>query len=152
MVPQGSPISPLLFVIYVAPLHTVSLPRGITLSYVDDLSLTKASSSYRTNTRELQSAWIKLQRIGSSLHILFSIPKTELMHWRTTWDRSPKYTSPISLDDNLFFPLAHLKWLGFWFSPTLTTHHDFEQRFFESQSDLWLPPINFTPRHRPHRV
>jgi hypothetical protein len=46
---QGSLISPLLFVIYVAPLHTVLLPKGIKLSSVDDFALTKASNSYRTN-------------------------------------------------------------------------------------------------------
>jgi hypothetical protein len=48
-VPQCSPISPLLFVIYVAPLHSISLPRGITLSFVDDFALMKASNSYCSN-------------------------------------------------------------------------------------------------------
>jgi len=92
-VPQGAPISPLLFVIYVAPLHSVALPRGISLPYVNDFALTKAFFSYRTNTHLLQSAWVKLRKIGSSLHISFSIPKTELIHWRTPCDRSPKYNS-----------------------------------------------------------
>ena len=54
--PQGSPISPLLFVIYVSPLH-ISLPHGLVLSYVDDLALTTSSSSYRTNSRFLQAAF-----------------------------------------------------------------------------------------------
>src|SRR5260370_37197 len=65
-VPQGSPISPLLFVIYVAPLHAVPLQRGLTLSYVDDFALTKASQSYQSNVRHLQAAWVKLQNIGNS--------------------------------------------------------------------------------------
>jgi hypothetical protein len=131
-VPQGSPISPLLFVIYVAPLHSISLPRGITLSYVDDFALTKASNSYRSNIRHLQRAWVSLQRIGASLHITFSIPKTELLHWRTPCDRSTKYIGPISLDNHLFHPLDHVKWLGFWFSSTLTTHHHFQQRYVKA--------------------
>ena len=44
-VPQGSPISPLFFVIYVAPLHA---PDGMSfsLSYVNDFSPTVASTSY----------------------------------------------------------------------------------------------------------
>ena len=45
--PQGSPISPLLFVIYVFSLY-IDLLKGVSLSYVDDFSLTVASLSYRT--------------------------------------------------------------------------------------------------------
>lgn len=54
-VPQGSPISPQLFVIYVAPLH-ISIPRGIVFSYVDDFALTASSSSHRTNIQKVQPA------------------------------------------------------------------------------------------------
>src|SRR5205807_2712692 len=43
--PQGSPVSPLLFVIYVSCLH-ISIPRGVIFSYVDDFSVTVASGSY----------------------------------------------------------------------------------------------------------
>jgi len=50
--PQGSPISPLLFLLYVAPLH-MSIPRGLMVSYVDDFSITVASPSYRGNIRRL---------------------------------------------------------------------------------------------------
>ena len=46
---QGSPVSPLLFVIYVAPLH-IPLDWGLVLSYIDDFSL---SVSSRSNSRTL---------------------------------------------------------------------------------------------------
>jgi hypothetical protein len=62
---------------------------------------------------------------------------TEIMHWRTPYDRSPKCTSPISLNDNLFFPIAHLKLLVLWFSPTLSTHHHFQQRFSEASKTFY---------------
>ena len=42
--PQGSPGSPSLFVINVAPLH-IPLNRGLVLSYVDDFSITVSSPS-----------------------------------------------------------------------------------------------------------
>ena len=53
---QGSPISPLLFVIYVSSLH-ISLPHGLVLSYVDNFGVTTSSLSYRTNLRSLQATF-----------------------------------------------------------------------------------------------
>ena len=51
--PQGSPISPLLFLIYVSPLY-LKIPKGLMISCVDDFSVTVASKSHRTNIRRLQ--------------------------------------------------------------------------------------------------
>ena len=54
--PQGSPVSPLLFVINVAPLD-IPLDPGLVLFYVDHLSLTVSSPSHRSNSRFLQAAF-----------------------------------------------------------------------------------------------
>jgi len=51
--PQGSPISPLVFLLYVAPLH-MSIPRGLMVSYEDDFAITVGSPSYRGNVRRLK--------------------------------------------------------------------------------------------------
>ena len=88
---QGSPISPLLFVIYVSPLP-ISLPHGLVLLYVDDFALTTSSSSYRTNSRYLQAAFGTIRAIAHARKIDFSVPKTELIHWRTTVQRDPPGT------------------------------------------------------------
>ena len=77
--PQGSPLSPLLFVIYVSPLH-IPLDRGLDLSYVDDFSLTVSSPSDRTNSRALQAALGRIRAIAHSRKVDFSVPKTELIH------------------------------------------------------------------------
>jgi len=51
--PQGSPVSLLLFVIYVSRLYH-EIPQGLTHSYVDDFGLTVSSTSYRRNIQFLQ--------------------------------------------------------------------------------------------------
>ena len=87
--PQGSPLSPLIFLSYVAPLHFRIL-TGIMVSYVDDFSLTVASPSHRTNARRLQGLFLDISRRASALDVFFSVPKTELIHWRTYSERSPR--------------------------------------------------------------
>ena len=56
---QGSPISPLLFLLYVAPLY-LAIPKGIMLSHVDDFSITVASESHRGNIRRLQKTFTEI--------------------------------------------------------------------------------------------
>jgi len=59
-VPQRSPISPLLFLIHVSPLH-FRIPRGLRLSYVHDFALTAAFLSYRGNIHRLQELFRVIQ-------------------------------------------------------------------------------------------
>ena len=87
-VPQGSPISPLLFVIYVSSLH-LEIPISLIISYVDDFAVTVASPCYRTNVCLLQKSFSALKRKASPINLSFSVPKTELIHWRTTRSNEP---------------------------------------------------------------
>ena len=93
--PQGSPLSPLLFLIYIAPLH-FRIPTGIMVSYVDDFSLTVASPSHRSNIQRLQGLFLEISRRASALDVSFSAPKTDLIPWRTQSERSPPRSPPSS--------------------------------------------------------
>jgi len=131
--PQGSPISPLLFLLNVALLH-FRIPRGLMISYVDDFALTVASLSYRGNIRRLQELFAKLERKASRLGVSFSVAKTELIHWRTPSQRhSPKCVSPIQIEGELFHPSNSVRWLGYWFTRALDPAAHFSRRLSLAQ-------------------
>ena len=126
--PQGSPISPLLFLIYLSPLD-LKIPKGLMISYVDDFSVTVASESHRTNIRRLQGIFRTLSRKGRTLNVEFSIPKTELIHWRSPSQRpSPPSRAPITLGGLVFHPAQVVRWLGFWLTPPLNSQQHFSRR------------------------
>jgi len=131
--PQGSPISPLLFLLYVAPLH-MSIPKGLMVSYVDDFSITAASPSYRGNIRRLQNIFSTISAKGRDIGVSFSVSKIELIHWRTPSQRTPRSTTPIVLEDHLFHPSEVVRWLGYWFTPALSPTHHFRHRLSLGQA------------------
>ena len=131
--PQGSPISPLLFLLYVAPLH-MSVPKGLMVSYVDDFSITVASESYRGNIRRLQKLFTTLSAKGRDIGVSFSVPKTELIHWRTPSQRTAHSKAPIELEGRLFQPSEVVRWLGYWFTPALSPTHHFKHRLSLAQA------------------
>jgi len=131
--PQGSPVSPLLFVIYVSRLHC-GIPQGLTLSSVDDFILTTSSTSYRRNIQSLQRHYAVLKAKGAGLGVSFPLPKTELIHWRTLKDRVPISRSPIHLDRSFFSPQDKVRWLGYWFTPSISTTAHFTNRLAKAQA------------------
>ena len=131
--PQGSPVSPLLFVIYVSRLHC-EIPLGLSLSYVDNFGLTVSSASYRRNIQILQKQYARLKTRGSRLGVGFSVPKTELIHWRTKRDRAPISKAAVHLDGSVFTPKSEVRWLGYWFSPSISTTPHFVKRLAKAQA------------------
>jgi len=131
--PQGSLVSPLLFVIYVSRLHC-EIPCGLPLSYVDDFGLTVSSASYRRNIQVLQKQYARLKARGSRLGVGFSVPKMELLHWRTNRNRGLISNAPIHLDGSVFAPKAEVRWLGYWFTPSSSTTPHVVKRQVKAQA------------------
>jgi len=107
---------------------------GLTLSYVDDFGLTASSTSYRRNIQILQRQYARLKSEGARLGVGFSIPKTELIHWRTNRDRGPISHAPIHLDGLVFRPKDEVRWLGYWFTPSMSTTTHFTKRLAKAQA------------------
>jgi len=133
--PQGSPISPLLFVLYVASLHP-TIPQGLVISYVDNLTITISSDSVRSNIRALQYYFGIIQRRGADLGVACSVTKTELVHWRTSKDRSDVSFAPIVINDMLFPPSQAVRWLGYWLTPAIQTSIHFRRRLALAQASF----------------
>jgi len=75
-----------------------------------------------------------LKARGARLGVGFSVPKTELIHWRTNRDRGSVSLSPIHLDGSVFHPKDEVRWLGYWLSPSLSTTPHFTKRLAKAQA------------------
>ena len=125
---QGSPICPLLFIIFLSSLH-LDIPRSLIVSYVDDFAVTIALPSYRTHVCLLLKSFSSLKRKASPITISFSVPKIELIYWRTAWSNEPPCCLQVLLEGQLFYPQARLMWLGFIFTPSFDPRSHFSRRY-----------------------
>ena len=67
----------------------------------------------------------------------FSVPKTELIRWRTPLQRDPPGTAhprPVAPDGRIFHPSANLRWLDYWFVPNLASSAHFSWRLALSEA------------------
>jgi len=151
--PEGSPLSPLLFIIYVRSLH----PDGeqtdtFTSSYVDDFQIAVSSPSWYRNTRILEERVRGINSAAASLGLSFSIGKTEMMHWRTRREKGDRSECRIMFQSHVVQPAGKaIKWLGFWLTDNGETSTHFTKRLALAQAAflriqrLSMPGKGLTP-------
>ena len=115
-IPQGSPISPILFLIYVRELF-VDDQAIMQISYIDDLSITTSSSSFGKNVQILQKALASLYKKATHLAIQFDSAKTELIHFGKSKGHD---TSILLPTQERIIPSSEVKWLGITFDYNLS--------------------------------
>ena len=121
-VPQGSPILPILFLIYI---RNILADRAYQLSYIDDFSLSVTSSSAKKNCRQIEEVVDKLFAAATQQGAQFDPGKTELIHFST---RREVITEGVKIANLTIKPLLVVKWLGIYFDSKLTFKPHIEKK------------------------
>jgi hypothetical protein len=124
-IPQGSPLSPILAIIYAADIVKLKklILLGITtLAYMDDGSLIAKSKSLDTNIGKLQTAFKIITESLTASGLEAQYQKLQLQHYT----KGPDPTSPpfqIEGHPPIMAP-KYIRWLGFYLDRHLNfTHH-----------------------------
>jgi hypothetical protein len=120
---QGSALSPVLSVLYIAPvMHGFTACTQhlgcIILSYMDDGTIIIQFKSLSDNLVPLKEAYWAINNILQVFGLVLEHDKSEIFHFtRTRRDIPP----PLALDNNILLtPKLHWCYLGFFFDKTLS--------------------------------
>ena len=111
-VPQGSPLSPILFILYIASLYEAIRVDGIRIvGFADDTNLLSFSSDIEANCRRLESAWKQCEAWAQTRGMQFAPQKSELLHFTRT-HQAP--TQRVQLGSAVVKPVESARFLGVW--------------------------------------
>ncbi|KAJ6437641.1 transcription-silencing protein clr2 domain-containing protein [Purpureocillium lavendulum] len=114
--PQGSPASPILFLLYTEPIYRLSSPKGL-FGHADDTAFLCMGSSLDETARKASAHVRRFITWGTANAITFDPKKTEVMHFsRTRTGAAP----PVFHGEVEKRPEAAMRWLGIWLDSTLT--------------------------------
>ncbi|KAI0991244.1 hypothetical protein K3495_g16943, partial [Podosphaera aphanis] len=118
--PQGSPVSPILFMLYIAPVLSTG-KKSTRFGYADDIAILRTSDSLGANAERLSSDLAMILDWGKEEGVTFDPAKAELLHFsrRRLPDPLPQVKAgSMTVIENTTTP--HLRWLGVLFDRKLT--------------------------------
>jgi ribonuclease HI len=125
-IPQGSPVSPILYLIYISQLFKCNAKCADRMSsYIDDIGITVSSKTIQENCIKLQQAAEKLINWGNSHGIQFDMDKTELIHFSSS---NQSLEKSVQIMQTIISPKEEVKWLGIWFDRKLSFKTHVEKR------------------------
>jgi ribonuclease HI len=114
--PQGSPVSPILFLLYTDPIYRLGNPQG-RFGYADDTAILFVGDTVDETTAMASSSIDEMVRWGATNGVSFDSKKTEVMHF----SRSKLRTAPaVRHGDIEKHPEPALRWLGIWLDSRLS--------------------------------
>jgi len=112
-VPQGSPLSPILFLLYIASLYEALERHGnlTVIGFADDTNLLAASQDIEANCRRLESAFRVCERWAKTRGMEFAPQKSELIHFTR---KHAAATKGVRLSGRTITPVESARFLGVW--------------------------------------
>jgi ribonuclease HI len=131
-IPQGSPTSPILFILYLRYLFDTlneRHPRVKVPSYIDDIALTVEGNTEGENSRELEKAAKTAFDWAINNAVAFDETKTELMHFSTKRTPNTDFNASVTLPNGTVIkPGEVVRWLGIWLDRKLNFNHHVEHK------------------------
>lgn len=119
--PQGSPLSVILYIIYNSPLLYTSTPspdtKDLSLGFIDDIIYLVASKSLEDNMVKLSSHASKSLDWANSHGAIFDRKKAQLIHFSNR--RKQQNQPTFVFGGEVLHPKQEIKWLGVWFDSKL---------------------------------
>lgn len=139
--PQGSPISPILFILSISEMFQWledRHPRLQAISFVDDVGLVTECQGLDDGTRQLEAIAVDAIQWGADNKVEFEVSKTEVL----VFSRRRKILQEAKLAavriGQQSFPIKQeaTRWLGFWLDPKLSFKTHFENRMASAKGAL----------------